>query len=262
MKSERSGLLKVGKTLVVCALYLTSFIAIWHYSISFFAVPNFILPPPGPVLESIVNFPAYYAHQFAVTAYEAVVGAVIGFLAGLILGTFLRFGGPVSKALQPILIASQVFPKEALAPIFLLVLGFGVESKIAISALIAFFPVVVATHQGLMETPKSYVDLLTVMGGGSSARFFLVQMPYAAPFIFAALRLCVTLSVIGAVVGEFVGSSEGLGYLIRISVAEQATEKVYAALLLLGLLGGGLYVFAVALERIPFGRFTQYGSRR
>ena len=167
----------------------------------------------------------------------------------------------IAQAIHPIIVASQIFPKEALAPIFLLVLGFGIKSKVAISSLISFFPVVIATHRGLLETPTSYVNVAKVIGANGWNRFFLVQLPYAAPYIFSSLRLCVTLSVIGAIVGEFVGSSGGLGYLIRLSIGEQATERVYAALLLLGFLGGTMYLFAIFAEQVLFRRYTKYGVR-
>ena len=204
-------------------IYIVGIITLWHFGIQYFNLPTFIVPYPGSVFASLGNDPIFYLYHFSITAEEAVSGAAIGFVSGLLLGIFLRFGEVIAQAIHPIIVASQIFPKEALAPIFLLVLGFGIKSKVAISSLISFFPVVIATHRGLLETPTSYVNVAKVIGANGWNRFFLVQLPYAAPYIFSSLRLCVTLSVIGAIVGEFVGSSGGLGYLIRLSIGEQAT---------------------------------------
>jgi ABC-type nitrate/sulfonate/bicarbonate transport system permease component len=252
---------KIVSVCVACAAYAAVIIAIWYSLIYIFHVPPFIIPHPEDVALSLYRDSVYYKSQFYVTTVEAMLGAGIGFLSGLAVGVFLRFGGAAARLLHPPLVASQVFPKEALAPIFLLVFGFGVESKIAISALISFFPVAITIHRGLLETPASYLNFLTSVGATGWSRFWLVHLPCAAPYVFSSLRICATLSVIGSVVGEFVGSSGGLGYVIRIATGEQATERVYAALLLLGLLGGALYIFVSVLESVCFRRYTKQGVR-
>lgn len=137
---------RIAAACAVSAAYFSLIISIWYSFIYLFHVPIFIIPTPKAVALSLYQDFAYYKSQFYVTSVEAILGAGIGFLSGLSVGVFLRFGGPAARFLHPLLVASQVFPKEALAPIFLLVFGFGVESKIAISALISFFPVAITIH--------------------------------------------------------------------------------------------------------------------
>jgi NitT/TauT family transport system permease protein len=226
-------------------------------AIEVFSIPAFVVPPPADVIQSLFNLPGYYAHHFSVTAMESAAGALIGFTIGVIAGMLVRYGGPVGRALNPLLLASQVFPKEALAPVFLVFLGFGVTHKIVISALICFFPVVVSTSTGLSAVPTNYNRLMSVLGATPWHRFWRCHLPFAAPYILSSLRVCATLSVIGAVVGEFVGSSDGLGHVIRGASGDIGIDRVYAALLLLGVLGAVFYGIAALIERVVFGRYTR-----
>lgn len=225
--------------------------------IATFDIPPFVVPPPNDVVASLGNLPAYYLRHFSVTALESAAGAIIGFIVGIGVGIFIRYGGPFGKMLSPLVLASQVFPKEALAPIFLVFLGFGITHKIVISALICFFPVVVNTATGLTAVPSNYDRLMTVLGANAWDRFRHCHLPFAAPYILSSLRVCATLSVIGAVVGEFVGSSNGLGHVIRGASGDIGIDRVYAALLLLGVLGASFYGVATFFERVVFRRYTR-----
>ncbi len=160
-------------------------------------------------------------------------------------------------AINPLIIASQVFPKEALAPLFLVFLGFGVLPKIVISALICFFPIAINTFKGLEATPSAYRKLMHIVGASPWQRFVRCDLPFAAPYIFASLSVSATLSIIGAVVGEFVGSSAGLGHVIRAANADVGTERIYAALIILGAMGSLFYGITLFLGRVLFKRYTQ-----
>lgn len=242
-------------TLVV--IYLA---ALWLLMVSLiwvFDLPPYLLPPPRAIVASLTNLPSYYATHAWVTFQEAALGAVIGASAGFLLGIFLRYGGWAARILNPVILASQVFPKEALAPLFLVFLGFGMLPKIVIAALISFFPVVVNTSQGLRATPEALEKLMHVIGATEWEAFWRCRLPCAAPYVLASLRVCATLSVIGAVVGEFVGSSAGLGHVIRSASADVGTDRIYAALFLLGMLGATFYGIAVFIERGIFGRYCR-----
>jgi NitT/TauT family transport system permease protein len=206
---------------------------------------------------SFATLPGFYWYHTLVTVQEAGFGLIIGFAAGFLCGIILRYGGPIGRALNPLILASQVFPKEALAPVFLVFLGFGVLPKIVISALICFFPVAVNTFRGLQATPVAYEQLMHVLGASAWCRFWHCHLPFAARYIFASINVCATLSIIGAVVGEFVGSTAGLGHVIRAANADVGTERVYAALIILGVLGSSFYGISLLIERVPFRRFTQ-----
>ena len=150
--------------------------------------------------------------------------------------------------MSPPVLATQVFPKEALAPLFLVAFGFGMTPKVLIAALICFFPLAVNTAIGLRATPRDHWNLMTVIGSTPWQRFVHCDLLFAAPYITASLRVCATLGLVGAVVGEFVGSSAGLGHVIRSAASDIGTDRIFASLMLLGLIGGLLYGIAVSID--------------
>jgi NitT/TauT family transport system permease protein len=241
---------------VITLIYLGAVWLIWEGAILIFGIKPYILPRPSAVFDSLSKLPAYYLHHTLVTLEEAGVGVLIGFVSGLMLGIVIRYSGRIGRILNPVILATQVFPKEALAPVFLVFLGFGTLPKIIISALICFFPVVVNTAKGLAVTPSAFEQLMYILGASGWQLFWRCRLPFAAQYIFASLRICATLSVIGAVVGEFVGSTAGLGHVIRSASTDIGTDRIYAALLLLGLLGGFFYLIAVLIERVLFRKYT------
>jgi NitT/TauT family transport system permease protein len=249
------------RTLRLAGLTVLYLAALWfflEFLIWFFDLPTYLVPRPQLIVASLARLPSYYAEHAWVTFQEAALGALIGFSAGFCLGVFLRYGGWAARILNPVILASQVFPKEALAPLFLVFLGFGVLPKIVIAALISFFPVVINTAQGLRATPEALEKLMHVIGANEWERFWRCRLPCAAPYVLASLRVCATLSVIGAVVGEFVGSSAGLGHVIRSAGADVGTDRIYAALLLLGLLGASFYGIALFIETCLHRYSRQY----
>jgi NitT/TauT family transport system permease protein len=157
--------------------------------------------------------------------------------------------------LSPLVISSQTFPKEALAPVFLIWFGFGIFPKVIIAGLISFFPVVVNTTRGLLSVDPLILDLMRSLSAPPRQVFLKVRFPNAVPYIFAALKMCVTLSVIGAVVGEFVGASAGLGHLITIANSEMSTDLMFAALIVLGTMGTSLYLIVELIERAALKRW-------
>lgn len=242
--------------ILVGAAYGAAGLLLWQGVIVVFSPPDYLLPAPGQVGEALLRNSAYFLRHTAVTATEAGLGATLGFTLGVLAALAMRYGGWFGRGLRPVVIASQVFPKEALAPVFLALLGFGMASKVLIALLIAFFPVVIGVERGLRETPESADRVLRAFGATPMQRFWRCHLPYAAPHIFSALRVCATLSVVGAVVGEFVGASAGLGHVVRSASGDIAIDKVYAALLCLGVLGALFYGLAAAIESLLFRRLS------
>jgi ABC-type nitrate/sulfonate/bicarbonate transport system permease component len=149
-----------------------------------------------------------------------------------------------------LVVASQTIPIPAIAPLLLIWFGYGLLPKVLVTALIAFFPIAVNTVDGLRATDRDLLDLLRSLGAGRWGRFRLAKLPSALPFVFSGARVAVSVAVIGAVFGEFVGSSAGLGYLINRSRAQFLTDRVFACLVLLALMGIGLFALVALAERV------------
>jgi len=248
---------RFGRRLAAALCYVLALGLCWQLLITIFHIPQYVVPTPASVATSIFHLPLYYAAHALVTAEEAGLGIIFGLVAGFFIGIVLRYGGWLGRLLNPLIVSSQVFPKEALAPLFLIYFGFGILPKVVISALICFFPVAINTFEGLKATPEQYLRLFHVIGASPWQKFWQCSLPSAIRYVSASVRVCAVLGLIGAVVGEFVGASAGLGYVIRSATSDIGTERVYAALLLLGLIGASFYGITLFIDRILLKRFTQ-----
>jgi NitT/TauT family transport system permease protein len=211
-------------------------IALWQLAITVFDIQEFMLPSPGKVLQTL-----WTEHdQLWFHAKRTILGFTIGFLlaalSGIPLATLLAFSRVASGLLYPLIIGTQSLPKSALAPLFLVWLGFGLKSEVGIAFLTAIFPVLINTMAGLRALPTQLLYLGKSMGGTPLRIFMKVRLPYALPSIFAGLKVAMTLAIIGAVVGEFVGSNAGLGYLIVSTSVNMNTPLAFAALVWLSVL--------------------------
>ena len=181
---------------------------------------------------------------------EAVLGFGLGLVAGLAVGALVDAVPVLRRAIYPLVVASQTVPIPAIAPLLLIWFGYGLLPKILVTALIAFFPLAVNTVDGLRSTDRDVLDLLRSLGAGRWGRFRLAKLPSALPFVFSGAKIAVSVAVIGAVFGEFVGSSAGLGYLINRSRAQFLTDRVFACIVLLAIMGIGLFALVVLAERL------------
>jgi NitT/TauT family transport system permease protein len=154
------------------------------------------------------------------------------------------------RIFYPLIIASQTIPKIAIAPLFLIWLGTGIEPKVAITAIVCFFPTVVNTVQGLRSVDPNALDLLRLVAASRWQVFSKLQFPSALPYFFAGLKISIALAVIGAVIGEWVGASQGLGYLVMYGSQTLRTDLMFAALVFIALLGMALYLVVVLIERL------------
>jgi len=227
----------------------------WEAAVRLFDVADYILPPPTRILTKLwSSLPLLLGHA-GVTLTEALLGFVLGASTGITFAIAMARSRTIERALAPIVISSQTFPKEALAPIFVAWFGFGIVPKVIIAGLISFFPVVVNTTRGLISVDPLILDLMRSLSATPRQVFLKVRLPNAVPYIFAALKMCVTLSVIGAVVGEFIGASAGLGHLVRLANSELATDLMFSALIVLGTMGTTLYLTVEAVERAALKRW-------
>ena len=223
------------------------FIALWQAVVSLTGLPRFILPGPLLVIEAMWTNRELILEHALVTLAEVLIGMAIGALLGGLSAVYLAYSPAASRLLRPILVFSQAIPVFALAPILTLWLGYGLLSKVAMAVLIIYFPVTSSFYDGLVQTPRGYLDLACTMGADRGRRLLLVQVPSAMPSLASGLRLGAVYAPIGAVIGEWVGASRGLGYLMLLANGRAKIDLMFAALVVLGIMAVILYA---AVDRL------------
>ncbi|MAF34947.1 ABC transporter permease [Candidatus Woesearchaeota archaeon] len=228
------------------ALLVTVVIGLWELIVRVFAVPAYLFPPPSLVVQALQDHAATLAQHFGITMLESVLGFGMGSLLGIVLATVFFHVRAVKESTYPLAIAIESTPTVALAPLLILWFGNGIWAKVAASALLCFFPVLVGCMKGFNAVPPEAVDLFNSMGGSKAHIFTKLRFPHSLPYLFAALKVASSLAVIGAIVGEFAGADKGLGYVIVTSGYLLETPTMFAAILLTSV-GGMLFFGLVAL---------------
>ncbi|MCE6959382.1 ABC transporter permease [Cereibacter sphaeroides] len=224
-------------------------LALWQAVVMLTGVPAFILPAPLAVLRELVSSRTLLLSSAATTLAEIGAGLVAGCLAGLLAGLATALSVRIARLLRPVLVISQAVPVFALAPILTLWLGYGMESKVAVVVLIVFFPVASALHDGLRATPQATLDLARLARASRLRTLVWLRLPHALPHLGAALRIAAVYAPIGAVIGEWVGASQGLGHLMLLANARMKTDLMFAALAVLAVLTLALRAAVDALLR-------------
>ncbi|MDX8348599.1 ABC transporter permease [Cognatiyoonia sp. IB215446] len=199
-------------------------------------VPRFILPPPMLVAETIWNSRALLAEHAMITMAEVLIGLVLGAVFGFVTAISLVASPAARAVMQPMLVFSQTVPVFALAPILTLWLGFGLWSKIMIALIIIYFPVTSSFFDALMRTNRDWLGMARVMGASSARTMLFIRIPAALPGFASGLRLAAVYAPIGAIVGEWVGASQGLGYLMLLANGRAKTDLMFAALIVFAVL--------------------------
>jgi NitT/TauT family transport system permease protein len=239
--ASRVGYPLAGVMLIVAAWALACWLA---------DIPTVVLPTPDKVLRSMIVRGDLLVSEGWVTLKETLFGFVLALAVGLPLAVAVANSRPLNLMFYPLLIALQSVPKVALAPIVLVWLGTGLESKLAIVWLVAFFPIIVDTTAGLRSTPRELLELADSLTATPMQIFVKVQFPAALPYVITGAKVAITLAVIGAVIGEFVGSSEGLGFLLLSATSQLDTPLAFAALFALSVLGVLVYLMVELAERL------------
>ena len=224
--------------------------AAWEGYVRIFDVQRWLLPAPSVVARTIGDNPGLLARHTLVTVEEILIGFAVALCAGVALAVAIALSRALERAIYPFLIASQTIPFIVIAPLLLIWVGYGLAPKIIVVAFISFFPIVVNAVDGLRSVDPATVDLMRTLGAGRWQIFRKVQWPAAMPFLFTGTRIAIAASVIGAVIAEWMGSSEGLGYLMIRSKPQFLTERVFAAIAILSAMGIGLFVLVGAVERL------------
>ena len=247
--SSESIAAKVVRWLPPLAI-MVGILGLWEAYVRIFNVQRWLLPAPSVIIETMVDDAGLLSRHTVTTVEEVIVGFAMALAAGVILASVIALSTTIERAIYPFVIASQTIPIIVIAPLLLIWIGYGLAPKFIVVALIAFFPIVVNTVDGLKSVDPDSVRLMRTLGANRRQIFMKLQMPTSLPFLFSGAKIAVAVSVIGAVIGEWVGSSQGLGYLMIRSKPQFLTERVFAAIFVLSLMGIILFALVGLIERL------------
>jgi NitT/TauT family transport system permease protein len=239
---------------------------LWEISVAASGISPLVLPRPSQIFTvMIIKAPELLRHSL-VTGSEVVLGFLLAIVLGSLFGVLIALSPLLGSALYPVLVSAQVMPKVAIAPLLVIWLGFGLGSKFAMTALIAFFPIVINTIIGLNMTRREGIYLFRSLGATPLQTFLKLRLPNALPVFFGGLKVASTLAVIGAVVGEFTGAKSGLGYLLVLMVGNLDTAGAFACVLYLTILGLLVFFAVTLVERLVvprhmLKRFDELGNQ-
>jgi ABC-type nitrate/sulfonate/bicarbonate transport system permease component len=238
------------------ALLVAAFVAAWQGVASLESVDDLTLASPAETWEALRDDRSLLLDNARVTLVEVLLGLAIAIVAGVAFAVGMHLWRPLRDAAYPLLVASQAIPIVVLAPIFVLAFDYGIGPKLAIVALISFFPLTVNLLDGLRSVEPDLLKLMRSMGASRLATLRKVELPAALPSFFSGLRVAATVSVIGAVFGEWAGADEGLGRLVLLGNNQLQTPRVYAGIVILTLMAVALFALATLAERVacPWNR--------
>ena len=244
---------KIVRTLqyyVPSGLAILALLALWHYSVIWFELKQFILPPPASAVMVLFDPKYRWIENLLATLYAIAGAFVLSSVLGIGLAVVVVWHSMLERTMMPLMVLFNTLPKIALAPLFVIWLGYGIWPNIVIAVTVSFFPVVINTAAGLVAVDPELLDLVRTLRAKKWQVLLKIRFPAAMPYIFAGLKLNATLAVIGAIVGEFVASERGLGALIIAGGVTLDTPSIFAALTLIAFLGLALYALVVAFERV------------
>jgi NitT/TauT family transport system permease protein len=233
----------VYPTIVIVGLFL-----FWQIATMIFQLPRYLLPSPLQVGSEIVDKASLLAEHGLVTLAEIVAGFGLSIIVGIPLAVMMTYSRTIERALYPLLVGSQTIPKVALAPLFMVWLGFGLAPKVVMTYMISVFPIIIGAVIGLISIENELLSLARSMGASNWQVFWKIRFPNALPSVFGGLKVAITLAVVGAVVAEFVGADKGLGYLIQVANGHIDTTLLLAAVVIISAIGILLYLIVEQVE--------------
>jgi len=238
------------------ALLLAAFVGVWQLVASLPSVDDLTLASPAETARALHDDWSLLMDNAGTTLVEVLLGLAIAVVAGLVFAVAMHLSHVLREAAYPLLVASQAIPIVVLAPIFVLAFDYGIGPKLAIVALICFFPITVNVLDGLRSVEPELLKLMRSLGASRLQTLTRVELPSALPFFFSGLRVAATVSVIGAVFSEWAGADKGLGRLVLLGNNQLQTPRVYAGIVLLTLMAVALFALATLAERVacPWNR--------
>jgi len=231
-------------------LLLAAAVGLWQLVASLDSVDDLLLSSPGEVLQGLRDDRRLLADNALVTLGEVLLGLLVALVAGMASAVALHLVKPLRQAAYPLLVASQAIPIVVLAPLFVLAFDYGIGPKVAIVALLCFFPITVNVLDGLRSVDPELRKLMRSLGASRLTTLRKVELPTSLPYFFSGLRVAATVSVIGAVFGEWAGADEGLGRLVLLANNQLETPRVYAGVVLLAVMAVLLFSLVVLAERL------------
>ena len=238
------------RMLAIILMVHVAVIVLWQVLVDVFQVPKFILPSPLATLATLNSAKYAWVSNVAVTAVEILGGFSLGALVGVMLAVLFCWSPLGSLVLMPLFVTLNMIPKVALGPLIIVWFSYGIFPNILIAFSICFFPILLTTARGLREVEPDLLDLVKSLRGSRWTLFRKIQLPGALPYVFSGMKVGAILAVAGAIVGEFIASERGLGYLMIQVQSSLDTPAMVMAVVLLTLLGVSLYGLVLALERL------------
>jgi NitT/TauT family transport system permease protein len=239
-----------ARSLAIILIVHLAVIVLWEVLVDAFHVPKFILPSPLATLATLAHAKYAWAYNLTITAVEILGGFSLGAAVGVALAVIFTWSPLVSLLLQPLFVTLNMIPKVALGPLFIVWFSYGIVPNILIAFSICFFPILLTTARGLSEVEPDLLDLVKSLRGSRWTLFRKIQLPGALPYVFSGMKVGAILAVAGAIVGEFIASDRGLGYLMIQVQSALDTPAMVMAVVLLTLIGVGLYGLVLGLERL------------
>lgn len=234
---------------VVAPAIIIVLLLAWEFFVHIRDIPNWLLPAPSGIAATLFQDAWMLSGHTWVTFIEVILGFAAAVVAGVFLASAIALNRNIEQSIYPIIVASQTIPIIVIAPMLLVWIGYGLAPKIIVVALISFFPITVNMVDGLRAIDPDMQRLLRTMGANKWQEFIKVRFPTSLPYLFSGLKIAIAVSVIGAVIGEWVGSKEGLGYLMIRSKPQFQTERVFAAIVILSFMGVFLFILIGVLQR-------------
>jgi NitT/TauT family transport system permease protein len=234
---------------------LTAGLIFWELIVWVLKIRPVILPKPTAIFDSLYTNHSIIVYHSIMTTQEIALGYLLGVLFAIVLAIIFQLAPKFRLFAEPYLVVSQLIPKVALAPLFIIWLGFSIQSKVIIAALVCFFPTFINTYQGLSAYDQDLAFMMRCLRASPLVTLKRLQIPFAVPYIMAGLKSSALLSVTGCIIAEFIGADRGLGFLLLQAEAQLDTPLLFAALLALALIGIFFYLLPIIMETTLFKKY-------
>lgn len=243
---------------IIPLVFIILLLAGWEYIVRLRSIPDYILPGPAQIVRTLFDHAPVIAGHAQSTLVECLAGFAVAIVFSFIVAFLMDEIPLFRKALYPLIVASQTIPIVSVAPLFIIWFGYGMLPKIIVVVLVCFFPIAISLLSGLASVDDDYLELFRSMQAGRLQIFRMVKLPLAMPSFFAGLRISAAYSVMGAVIGEWLGAKQGLGTYMTLSQRSFQVDRVFAAILAVTALSAALFLLVSFIERlvIPWNRLN------